>query len=69
MVLGPDLASCSLLGTAQDPLGLILSTENCDGSGQRGLCPQGDSEDVASRKSKASEGTAGGVGSHHSQKG
>lgn len=63
MVPGPDLASCSRLGTAWDTWELILSTENCDGSGQWGLHPQRDSEDVACRKTKASGG-----GGHYNQR-
>lgn len=46
-------------GYREGIVGLILSTKNCDGSGQWGLYPQRDSEDVASRKIKASGGRVG----------
>lgn len=64
--LGPGLASCSLLGIAQDLQGHILGTKNCDGSGQWGgaLAAEGQRECAWLPGRAKPGGSAGGVVGH-----
>lgn len=62
--LCPGLVSCRLLGTARDPQGHILGTQNVMVLDRRGtvrMC-------MASRASKGPGGRAGGGGGHCSPK-